>query len=74
MATVVAENLAKSYGRIIDKPSDLNHTGEHLPILSKDAQYYRKPCEVLSRTPKDANCSKGNICSLIDSPDYQRKN
>ena len=71
--TYTDEELGDATRSIIDKPNDLNHTDEKLTIETKDAQYFKKSCEVLARIPKYATCSAGNICQLIDDAEKHEK-
>ena len=65
------EELSDGTKTIIDKPNDLDHTDEILNIASRDAQYFKKSCEVLVRVPRDTTCSVGNFCQLIDNAEKE---
>lgn len=67
------EELASGTRTLVGKPNNLNHTVEILPIDLPDAQYENKVSEVLARIPKDAVCSAGNLCELIDNAETNPK-
>jgi hypothetical protein len=66
-----AEELAAGTRTLIGKQANLNHSDENLPIELVDAEFEDNVSEVLARVPKDAVCSAGNICSLIDNAEIE---
>ncbi len=72
--TYTDEELGDATRSIIDKPNDLNHTEATQSQLKVGMRSTSKSqLMFLCRVPKDASCSAGNLCQLIDDAEHQEK-
>ncbi len=63
--------LRQAVRTMIGKTSNINHTDEGLDGVDiVDAEYEDDAVELLVRVDKEATCSLGNICDLIDNGDF----